>query len=349
MLVAVAATNAQTPTATLSHEGNVKCFYGADALKDAVDAATDGDDITLSSGVFNAITITKAVNIKGAGMVADTINNVEKTVVKKGSGTYDYFYVRKDNVNISGIYFTAQVNLDSTNIKLNKCTITDALYVKPNNSTRYTENYLYNCRCLRAVSLNNPGTKLNVVNSFIYDATTSSTSNSAISYYVVNSIIGSHAGSVNGPLAIYNSTFYNSIIFNTSTGTYYINGNLPSSNFVYYCVGKNGNGTIFDNVLGYDDGSGNYVPNNTNTVVSDLSTIFKTFNGENYNEYETFELTTTAANTYLGNDRTQVGMHGGSMPYDPFPSHPIITKLTVAEKSTPAGKLSVDVEVKPAQ
>lgn len=348
MLVAVAATHAQTPTATLSHEGNVKCFYGADALKDAVDAATDGDDITLSSGVFNAITITKAVNIKGAGMVADTINNVEKTVVKSNGSTY--FRVQKDNVNISGIYFTTQVYLDSTNIKLNKCTITAALYGKPNNTTRYTENYLYNCRCLRSVHLNNPGTKLNVVNSFIYDATTSTTSNSTISFFAVNSIIGSHVGSVNGPLVIYNSTFYNSIIFNnTSTGTNYINGNLPSSNFVYYCVGKNGNGTIFDNVLGYDDGSGNYVPNNTNTVVSDLSTIFKTFNGENYNEYETFELTTTAASTYLGDDGTQVGMYGGSLPYNPFPSHPIVTKCTVAEKSTPQGTLSVDIEVKPAQ
>ena len=315
MLVAVAATHAQTPTATLSHEGTVKCFYGSDAFKNAVAEAADGDDITLSSGVFNAITITKAVNIKGAGMVADTINNVEKTVVKSNGSTY--FRVQKDNVNISGIYFTTQVYLDSTNIKLNKCTITAALYGKPNNTTRYTENYLYNCRCLRSVHLNNPGTKLNVVNSFIYDATTSTTSNSTISFFAVNSIIGSHVGSVNGPLVIYNSTFYNSIIFNTSTGTNYINGNLPSSNFVYYCVGKNGNGTIFDNVLGYDDGSGKYVPNNTNTVVSD--------------------------------DGTQVGMYGGSLPYNPFPSHPIITKCTVAEKSTPQGTLSVDIEVKPAQ
>lgn len=145
------------------------------------------------------------------------------------------------------------------------------------------------------------------------------------------------------------ATFYNSIIYNSTKNSSYYNAKLPSSNFVYYCVGKNGNGSIFDNVVGYDDGSGNYVPNNTNTVISDLSTIFKTFNGENYNEYETFELTSTAASTYLGDDHTQVGMYGGSMPYEAFPSHPIITKCTVAEKSTPAGKLSVDIEVRPAQ
>ncbi len=344
MLVAVAATHAQTPTATLSHEGTVKCFYGADAFKDAVTAAADGDEITLSSGVFNATNITRAVNVKGAGMVADTINNVEKTVV---SGN---LLVRKDNVNISGIYFTTVVYLDSTNIKVNKCTFASNLYCSNNSpSSKLIENYLYNCRCLKSVSLNNQRTKLNVVNSYIYEARTPTTSNSTISFFVVNSIIGSSGGSGNGPLNIYNSTFYNSIIFNCSTTSNYINCGLSSSNFVYYCVGKNGNGTIFDQVLGYGDGSGNYVPNNTNTVVNDLSTVFKTFNGQNYNEYETFELTTTAASTYLGDDHTQVGMYGGSMPYSPFPSHPIITKCTVAEKSTPQGTLSVDIEVKPAQ
>lgn len=339
MLVAVAATHAQTPTATLSHEGTVKCFYGADAFKDAVAAAADGDDITLSSGVFNATNITRAVNVKGAGMVADTINNVEKTVV---SGN---LLVRKDNVNISGIYFTTAVYLDSTNIKVNKCTFASSLYCSSGSSSKRNENYLYNCRCLKSTSLGTY-TKLNVVNSYLNQASNGSSSSS--DFFVVNSIFGCYAGNPTN-LNIINSTFYNSIIFNPSTSSSYINSKLPSSNFVYYCVGKNGNGSIFDNVVGYDDGSGNYVPNNTNTVVSDLSTVFKTFNGQNYNEYETFELTSTAASTYLGDDHTQVGMYGGSLPYNPFPSHPIVTKCTVAEKSTPQGTLSVDIEVKPAQ
>lgn len=342
MLVAVAAT-AQTPTATLSHEGTVKCFYGPNSFVDALAAAVDGDDITLSSGIFQGYNstsssstyskITKAVNIKGAGMVADTINNVEKTIVVSGSSNETY--IQRDNITIDGIYFTGSLTLDSTNIKINKCTVMGSLYY----GSTGKKSYIYNCRCKYIYG----NGILNVVNSYVYNAKNSH------NLFVINSIIGSTNASVNGELSITNSTFYNSIIYNSSTGSNYINRKLPSSNYVYYCLGKNGDGSIFDNVAGYDDGSGNYVPNNTNTVISDLSTIFKTFDGQNYNEYETFELTTTAASTYLGDDGTQVGMYGGSMPYNPFPSHPIITKCTVAEKSTPQGTLSVDIEVKPAQ
>lgn len=348
MFVAVAATHAQTPTATLSHEGTVKCFYGSQAFVNALNAAIDGDEITLSSGTFQGynatsnthsyLKINKAVNIKGAGMVSDTINKIEKTIIISGGDNQTY--IQKNNVTINGIYFTGDLTLDSTNIKINKCTIMGTLQPGSGYSYNTLNNYVYNCRC-NALNVGYYSV-INVVNSYIYNAYNYSSNGSQL--FVTNSIVGYCGGNT---YRIYNSTFYNSIIFENNL--YSKCEELPSSNYVYYCVGKNPDGSIFDNVLGYDDGSGNYVSNNTNTVISDLSTIFKTFNGENYNEYETFELTTAAQSAYLGNDNTQVGMYGGSLPYNPFLSHPIITKLTVAEKSTPQGTLSVDIEVKPAQ
>ena len=60
--------------ATLSHDGKVTTFYGAFALRDAHDAASNGDVITLSSGTFNAVTIKKALTIRGAGMVIDSVH-----------------------------------------------------------------------------------------------------------------------------------------------------------------------------------------------------------------------------------------------------------------------------------
>ncbi len=51
--------------ATLSHNGQVTVFYGANALIDAHNAADHGDVITLSSGNFNTTTITKAITLRG--------------------------------------------------------------------------------------------------------------------------------------------------------------------------------------------------------------------------------------------------------------------------------------------
>ena len=49
-----------------------------------------------------------------------------------------------------------------------------------------------------------------------------------------------------------------------------------------------------------------------------------------------------------GTDGTEVGIYGGSLPYDPTPTNPQITKFNVAAKSTADGKLSVDIEVNSA-
>jgi hypothetical protein len=55
-------TNAQdVQLATLQSGEDLQVFYGVDALKNALDAAGNGDLITLSAGTFNAATITKAV------------------------------------------------------------------------------------------------------------------------------------------------------------------------------------------------------------------------------------------------------------------------------------------------
>jgi len=93
--------------------------------------------------------------------------------------------------------------------------------------------------------------------------------------------------------------------------------------------------------------------NSTNKYVSTISSVFKTYNVTGYNTYIndswSFELTETAAQTYLGTDGTQVGIYGGNLPYSEDPTIPKITKCNVASKSTADGKLSVDIEVKAAE
>lgn len=59
---------AQTQIATLSHEGEISTFYGANSLRAAHNKAENGDVITLSAGSFNAVDFTKLITIRGAGM-----------------------------------------------------------------------------------------------------------------------------------------------------------------------------------------------------------------------------------------------------------------------------------------
>ena len=88
--------------------------------------------------------------------------------------------------------------------------------------------------------------------------------------------------------------------------------------------------------------------NTTNIYVDDITSIFKIYANTgkgNIADYDFFELTDTAAQTYLGNDGTQVGIYGGVLPYDENPLNPRITRCNVASKTTADGKLSVDIEV----
>ena len=72
---------AQMQLATLNHNDSISAFYGGWALRDALNAAVNGDIITLSPGAFQAVNITKAVSIRGAGMSEDTIAGTNSTVL----------------------------------------------------------------------------------------------------------------------------------------------------------------------------------------------------------------------------------------------------------------------------
>ena len=65
--------------ATLQKGETTQYFYGSDAFKEAMEAAENGNTITLGAGTYNAIDITKAVSIYGNGyeMRADTTSQKE--------------------------------------------------------------------------------------------------------------------------------------------------------------------------------------------------------------------------------------------------------------------------------
>lgn len=322
--------------ATLFHDGDIKTFYGTGALRSAHAAAVHGDVITLSSGSFTATDITKAVTLRGAGMEYDSISVTEPTII---SGDFSIQIasdstLQNNNLVMEGIYHNADgaitVKGSLSNPQFVKCRLYE-IECSTSSGTYGYMNYANFINCVIAdrvyYYLNSSGT---FVNCYVSD----------VDYYYLTSDINISCEFQNCVVKasafayIPNTVFRNCFLYAVSS----LNYCLPSSSPAYNCVGyaASTSGNIFASQS-----------NTTNTQVSSLSDVFKTWTGSSL--AKRLELTDAAKTKYLGSDGTQIGIYGGSIPFDPRPSNPQITKLNVASKSTADGKLSVDIEVKAAE
>lgn len=324
--------------ATLSHEGEITTYYGATAYRDAVNAAAHGDIITLSSGSFTAVNITKALTIRGAGMAIDTVSKTYPTIIV-GDFSINIPDSIEQRLTMEGLYNNFTITVMGTlknatflkdrlsmftagnssarmkNLTFIHCRVTNGMYLPAESSTSFVNSYIRNPFCANTISSNFEFTNCYIMNSGGYYNT--------FGYYAYLS-------------AITSSTFNNCIIYaNRGNNEADV---VSSSCTAYHCVGKTDNNyNIFGNI-----------PNTTNTKITVLSSLFKTYTGS-YNDNETFELTDDAKTKYLGADGKQVGMYGGDLPFTATPTNPQITKCNVAAKSTADGKLSVDIEVSAAE
>lgn len=301
--------------ATLNHEGTISTFYGTNALQQAHAAAADGDVITLSSGTFQSVNITKAVTLRGAGMALDAATQTEPTVLAN-EFSINIPDETTQRLTIEGIYTNQtvtinklknamflkdrfrQISLPSSgygkDLTFIHCRITEGYYGTSNsNNSAVFQNCLV--RGMRG--------KNYIFNNCLFLDTNSSISNSHCDY----------------------SEYRNCIILNSSdtysSSTYY--NNLYCKSFDY---------TKF------------YATNNTNVEVAKDNEAIKNLFG--YSDDNEYKLTEAAKALIKGSDGTEVGIYGGSLPYDPTPTNPQISKFNVAAKTTADGKLSVDIEVK---
>ncbi len=317
--VAAACLNAVAQTnliATLTHNDKLSAFYGEDALKEAYAAAQDGDVITLSSGTFNSPdTIQKAISLKGAGMMTNgqtTPTTIAGYIKIKGQQL-------PKKMSVEGVRFEHQVNTYGSGLtdeitfskcRINYYLIADALFVK----------------CISC--------HVNYVG--LYD-------NSSTQAYCTNSILGISSASGLRTFLTIDHCFItygnpsqlnarNSIIYNAGS---YHDYSLSASASYANCVGIssiNGN----DYFVNHTDGD--------NQMVYGYENLFKTYRGS-FTDGETFELTDEAAAKYLGDDDTQVGIYGGSAPFDPVPSTAIVKKFTVKAKEKDNGNIGVTINV----
>ena len=316
--------------ATLSHDGEISTFYGATALRDAYNASKHGDIITLSSGSFTAVNINKALTIRGAGMQVDTAANTFPTVIS-GDFSINIPDTVTQRLTMEGLYNNFIVTVVGTlkDASFLKCKFKTFGYANAT-STKMKNLTFIHCRISDGLRLPNESSA-SCVNCYVF--TPNSNSLTSSNFEFSNCVIAFSSQLLG---IVYSSSFLNCIIYNSYSSSSY--NYLDSSNTAYYCLGRSTGNQMFKNM-----------PNTTNTyLTADLNTLFKTYTGS-YNDNETFELTDEAKAKYFGSDKTQVGIYGGNLPFDPTPTNPQITKCNVASKSTADGKLSVDIEVSAAE
>ncbi len=309
---------AQSPlVATLNHEGTISVFYGADAFVNAHNAAEHGDAITLSSGSFMSTDITKAVSIHGAGMLVDSITNLQPTILLK-----DFNIEVPDTTDhrllLEGIYHDGDMNLRfSRNAQLLKCRIKEIGYTHESGQRPIDISFVH-CR-IQELGMNG-GSSANFTNCIVDKKG-----------YIDNEVPLIFTNCFLGFASIGYADCRNCVLISGTNGGGYAGG----SNSVY------NNCILISTNTGEHLGANQY---NKTISIEDAGDLV----GE-YSDMKTYELPENVKNLIKGTDGTEVGIYGGSFPYDPTPSNPQITKFTVDKKSSADGKLNVVVEINGAK
>ncbi|MEE0573822.1 MAG: hypothetical protein UC662_09645 [Paraprevotella clara] len=301
--------------ATLNHEGSISTYYGSSALQEAYNAANHGDVITLSSGSFLGTDIKKAITLRGAGMTVDTVAHTEPTVISSDF-TIDVSDTLSHRLTLEGIYSNQTVTVSTLkNAMFLKCRFKNVNCTSSNSSTMKDLNFIH-CRIAEGFNLatNGSASFLNcvVMNPYQYSSETS-----------VFSFTNCYVNNINMGHSEYKNCIINHRYSGISTTTYYNNLWLSSNS------------------------SSLSSPNKTNVKISPDDERVSFLNVA-YNDDNDYQLTDAVRALIKGTDGTEVGIYGGSLPYDPTPTNPQITKFNVAAKSTADGKLSVDIEVNSA-
>jgi len=309
---------AQNQVAVLQHNDTVSAFYGINAFQQAHAAAVDGDTITLSSGNFNGCDITKAITLHGAGMVSDTLGVTRTRII----GTvYLTIPNNTEYLNIEGVYFDGSVINTTYNLyhaKFIKCYF-NSFYFDSWSGSYLCDVVFYDCL-------------------FSYCNVRSATDSVAFYNCVLNSF-HNNANSSNPTVLAYNS-----IIMPTSDNQSYLNlynciigGNAShiQSQYADHCIliGEDFPSTI----TAYDC-----------MTVSSYDEVFETWDGTFAIDAD-YSLKSEIANTFFGQDGTQVGLFGGFMPFSFRPSYLRPYRCNVPGFTTTDGQLNVEVEVAPEE
>jgi hypothetical protein len=292
-------------SAVLQVEGQTpQVFYGASALKSAIEAAPDkGGVITLSSGQFSPVTINKCVRIYGSGFQAiDSLDVYQTNISGDCTINIPEEIASPHDIVIEGVYFNKDL--------LIKSAVDGLTFIKSSVGVYYTSA---------------PATRCGITQSYIRGNVI------AHQMFIQNSWLGGRIipfddGSsivIDHSILRAGEYFYNYNDRFTCRNSILWSNSRPSNQTYNFCVSPyniafNGNAGCSDNW--YNVGESN---------------VFKDANNADYTTDRTFEL--KSPETYIGNDGTQVGVHGGAFPWNKVPSTPVVKNLDAKVNGTSLG------------
>lgn len=226
--------------ATLNHNDSISVYYGSSALGQAYNNAVGGDIITLSGGTFSSVNISKAITIRGAGMISDDIAGTDLTNIT-GSFTIN---IQDDSINhftLEGVNANVQIITQSAyKPKFIKCRLAQVVH----GANNFSEAQFINC-IINIVSSNM--TSAQFINSVIFD----------FGYYNQPSSFFNCVVKVSEPQ---NNTCYNSILYGYSSrsnvSSFNCIGIYPNETGNYFtsqshnCVNYYGMSSVFQNFNG---------------------------------------------------------------------------------------------------
>ena len=317
--------------ATLQDGDRTSVYYGVDALKQAcADAPDTLGVITLSAGDFNApASLSKSVAIYGVGFERDEATGTNRTCVKGNielkpvdtvneDGYTVYGGKQPNGVHLEGLYVDGDVRLGNNhdvpicNLTIAKCHAggishyANSMDVVIRQSQIGDDIYGYNAydNYTNFVAKNMLVTNTHLGN--IHGFKTSST------IVVDHSIL--RANNIHGAY-----TYTNSVLYKT-----------PDTGYIAYnCVFVGSNDP-------HQDVNGNwYGVQNAGLWAAE---------GEDGTYAADKDFALKYPNRYVGNDGTQVGLHGGVYAWNKIPVLPRITECTIDTSDVPNGTLKVSIK-----
>ena len=323
----------QSVVATLTHGTTVTTYSGGNALKEAHTAAVDGDAIVLSPGTFNAVDITKAITLRGVGAADLSLPGQEIT---QAGTTY---ITGNMNVNIASA---------SNSFIIENCRFSSNVYFKKAPATKIYKSFFNYIEIYSAVA-SIDFTHCRVNNYYLSSSGSSDYICKNVTFLNSNIKFESFNPLIKATNCVLQTTYYkcwnNLDVYITSSGMgildncIFVDGSTYSNahNLSAYTQARNCV-AVATGSYGFNSGFFTYSANGNNQVLSNWSNLLSTKSWP-------FTLTETAATTYLGGDGTQVGIHGGPLPFDPIPDNLLVTTCNIASKTTVDGKLSVEIKV----
>lgn len=335
--------------ATLQKTDGLQVFYGADAFKEAMEAADHGDVITLTAGSFNATTITKAVSIYGAGYEMDAkmkttetdqeIITTDNELPKYPTRLVGDFNIVLDSIGdqpaeglyIEGIYSNNSIFVGSKLVSASfvKCRFQNfAIWKDTRTMMESKDCLLFQCRVAEWLE---PG---------LSQAMT-------ISNCVVNNL-----GRNNDSSAVLVQNSFIRLVVNAFRGIIknsVIKSVMSSDQDYHYETGSerslHPNCSSIYNLFGCKPSLDEVITKDGNWIDLDYSaTLFGHDGSIWYSDTYMYELTDEAKTTYLGTDGKEIGLYGGANPFSPILTIPRVVKKDIAAQ-TADGKLKVNIKV----